>query len=84
MIWPVLIVVGIGRWAWIPIPFLLFWPLLAVLELASLARYLLRDGSSARSILTFIGAVPRVCAVMSGTRVAVDPADGPVIRVVIV
>ncbi|MBN1426491.1 hypothetical protein JXA88_18230 [Candidatus Fermentibacteria bacterium] len=84
MIWPALVILRIGKWAWIPIPFLLFWPLLAVLWLASLVRYLLRDESSARSILAAMGAVPRVCAAMNGTRIAVDPADGPAIRVIVV
>ncbi|MCU0612764.1 MAG: hypothetical protein MUE60_13375 [Candidatus Eisenbacteria bacterium] len=81
---PALVVVRIGRYAWVPFPFLLFWPLLALLWLASLVRYLVKNGSRAQSTLAAIGAVPALCVAVNGTRVAVDRAEGPSIRVVIV
>jgi hypothetical protein len=84
MIWPVLLVVRLGRYAWIPFPFLLLWPLLAILWLVSLVRYLLRDGANARSLLAAMGAIPALCAALRGTRVVVDPPDGPEIRVIVV
>lgn len=84
MIWPTVIVIRIGKWAWIPFPFLLLWPFLAVLWLASLVRYLLREESNARAILATLGAVTGLCAATNGTRIAVDPAEGPAIRVIVV
>lgn len=84
MIWPIFILVGFGRFIWIPLPVILLWPLLILLCIVSLGAVFFPKGSNARSWLVALRGISTVFAAIRGTRVTVLPEEGPRIRILIV
>jgi hypothetical protein len=84
MMWPVFVLVGIGRLFWIPLPVILLWPILVLLWIVSVGAIFFPKGSRERKRLVGLRGISSVFAATRGTRVRVVPTEGPRIRVIIV
>lgn len=84
MIWPILILVGLGRYLWIPLPVILFWPLFILLWIVSLGAFFVPNSSNARRWLLALRRITNVFAATRGTRATILPQKGPRIRILIV
>jgi hypothetical protein len=84
MIWPTFILVGFGRFIWIPLPVILLWPLLILLWMVSLGALFFPRDSNARGWFVALRGIFVVFAAIRGTRATIVPQDGPRIRILIV
>ena len=84
MIWPFLILVGMGKFLWFPIPVFLLWPFMIAFLVLTAPLSVFSKETSVGMFTRTVWRVSGLFAAMNGTRVWVDPVDGPRIRVIVI
>ena len=84
MIWPLLIIIRLGRWFWLPVPVILLWPFMIALMILTAPLFVFSGDTHAGTLVRVIWRMSGLFAAMNGTRVRVDPTDGPRITVIVI
>gem|GEM_PF-2632952 len=84
MIWPFLMLIGMGRFIWLPVPVLLLWPFILALLIVTAPLSVLPGDTCAGKLPRFVWRISGFFAAMNATRIRVDPVEGPRIRVIVI
>lgn len=84
MRWPALVLVGLGRFVWLPFPVIILWPLVVLVWCFTLCAGLFPRSSRARSLLQMTRGIIPMLSAITGLSVSVRPTEGSRIRVFII